>query len=119
MSGRNRFIPDEILIEGKKIKTIGALLTGGRSTAVRGERIAQHQSEREPNAEVLIKIALYFGVSTDYLLGVPAKEKTLSSVDDDKVEALAERLFSLGENELLQLSDYLDFLEWKLNLKRD
>ena len=77
------------------------------------------KNEREPNAEVLIKIALYFGVSTDYLLGVPAKEKTLSSVDDDKVEALAERLFNLGENELLQLSDYLDFLEWKLNLKRD
>lgn len=77
------------------------------------------KNEREPNAEVLIKIALYFGVSTDYLLGVPSKEKTLSSVDDDKVEALAERLFNLGENELLQLSEYLDFLEWKLNLKRD
>lgn len=77
------------------------------------------KNEREPNAEVLIKIALYFGVSTDYLLGVPAKEKTLSSVDDDKVEALAERLFSLGENELLQLSEYLDFLEWKLHLKKD
>lgn len=77
------------------------------------------KNEREPNAEVLIKIALYFGVSTDYLLGVPAKEKTLSSVDDDKVEELAERLFNLGENELLQLSEYLDFLEWKLNLKKD
>ena len=34
LSGRNRFIPDEILIEGKKIKTTGALLTGGRSAAV-------------------------------------------------------------------------------------
>ena len=51
LSGRNRFIPDEILIEGKKIKTTGALLTGGRSAAVPGERIAQHQSERAPNAE--------------------------------------------------------------------
>ena len=77
------------------------------------------KNEREPNAEVLIKIALYFGVSTDYLLGVPAKEKTLSPIDDDKVEELAERLFNLGENELLQLSEYLDFLEWKLNLKKD
>lgn len=77
------------------------------------------KNEREPNAEVLIKIALYFGVSTDYLLGVPAKEKTLSSVDDDKVEALAERLFRLGDNELLQLADYLDYLEWKLNLKKN
>ena len=46
-----RFIQDEILIEGKKIKTTGALLTGGRSEAVPGERIAQHQSERAPNAE--------------------------------------------------------------------
>ena len=77
------------------------------------------KNEREPNAEVLIKIALYFGVSTDYLLGVPAKEKTLPSVDDDKVEALAERLFRLGDNELLQLADYLDYLEWKLNLKKN
>ena len=44
-------MPDEMLIEGKKIKTIGALLTGGRSAAVPGERIAQHLSERAPNAE--------------------------------------------------------------------
>ena len=50
-SGRNRFIPDEILIDGQKIKTNGALLTGGRSAAVPRERIAQHQSERAPNAE--------------------------------------------------------------------
>ena len=39
------------MIEGKKIKTIGALMTGGRSAAVPGERIAQHLSERAPNAE--------------------------------------------------------------------
>ena len=81
--------------------------------------VSYETNEREPNAEGLIKIALYFGVSTDYLLGVPAKEKTLPSVDDDKVEALAERLFRLGDNELLQLADYLDYLEWKLNLKKN
>ena len=51
MSGRNRFIPDEILIEGKKIKTTGALLTGGRSAAAPGERIAQHLSERALTAD--------------------------------------------------------------------
>ena len=51
MSGRNRFKPDEILIEGKKIKTTGALLTGGQSAAVPRERIAQHQSERALNAD--------------------------------------------------------------------
>ena len=45
------FIPDEILIESQKIKTTGALLTGGWSAAVPGERIAQHPSERAPNAE--------------------------------------------------------------------
>ena len=46
-----RFIPDVILIEGKKIKATGALLTGCRSAAVPGERIAQHQSERALNAD--------------------------------------------------------------------
>ena len=51
LSGRNRFIPDEILIEGKKIKTSGALLTGGQSAAVPGERIAQHLSERALTAD--------------------------------------------------------------------
>ena len=51
LSGKNRFIPDEILIEGKKIKTTGALLTGGRSAAVPRERIAQHQSERALTAD--------------------------------------------------------------------
>ena len=39
------------MIEGKKIKTIGALLTGGRSAAVPGERIAQHLSERALTAD--------------------------------------------------------------------
>ena len=51
LSGRNRFIPDEILIEGQKIKTTGALLTGGRSAAVPRERIAQHLSERALTAD--------------------------------------------------------------------
>ena len=51
LSGRNRFIPDEILIEGQKIKTTGALMTGGRSAAVPGERIAQHLSERALTAD--------------------------------------------------------------------
>ena len=51
LSGRNRFIPDEILIEGQKIKTNGALLTGGRSAAVPRERIAQHLSERALTAD--------------------------------------------------------------------
>lgn len=81
--------------------------------------ISYEKNEREPNAEVLIRIALYFGVSTDYLLGVPAKQKTLSPADDDKVEEIAERLFSLGEKELLQLSDFLEYLEWKLKVKQD
>ena len=39
------------MIVGKKIKTTGALLTGGQSAAAPGERIAQHLSERAPNAE--------------------------------------------------------------------
>ena len=46
-----RYMLDEILIEGQKIKTTGALLTGGRSAAVPRERIAQHLSERAPTAE--------------------------------------------------------------------
>ena len=51
LSGWNRFSPDEILIEGQKIKTTGALLTGGRSAAVPRERIAQHLSERALTAD--------------------------------------------------------------------
>ena len=51
MSGKNRFILDGILIEGKKIKTTGALLTGGQSAAAPGERIAQHLSERALTAD--------------------------------------------------------------------
>ena len=41
------------------------------------------KNEREPNAEVLIKIALYFGVSTDYLLGVNERLTVdISGLDD-------------------------------------
>lgn len=37
----------------------------------------------KPNAEVVIKFAKYYGVTTDYLLGLTTEKKTKKKTDDD------------------------------------
>ena len=42
------------------------------------------RDEREPNSTVLVKLALYYGVSTDYLLGfIPQNEKNAFLTSDE------------------------------------
>lgn len=46
--------------------------------------ISRYENEiTKPNAEVVIKFAKYYGVTTDYLLGLTTEKKTKKKTDDD------------------------------------
>lgn len=63
-----------------------------------------------PNAKILEKLAGYFSVSTDYLLG---NEKTASSVDEaveQKLSEINDKLLKLNPEKLEEAEKYLDYL---------
>lgn len=63
-----------------------------------------------PSIDVVIQIAHFFNVSTDYLLGVaemPIAPIVITEGD------LFSRLSQLSESELDELENYLDFLAYK------
>lgn len=68
----------------------------------------------EPNNEMLVKLALYFNVSADYLLDLNLvdNEKSPPPVKDER-EVLKETLMQLDDNSLIELEKFLDYLIWK------
>ena len=69
-----------------------------------------------PSIDVVIQIAHYFNVSTDYLLDLESKEMPPVTTTEDK---LRERLSQCSKEELQELYLYLDFLEYKRGLKSE
>ncbi|ENI1326526.1 helix-turn-helix transcriptional regulator [Listeria monocytogenes] len=68
----------------------------------RGQVANYEQGSREPNYETLIKIAKYFDVSTDYLLGREEFDNSdllAAHIDDD-----------LTEEERIEIEKYLKFI---------
>jgi len=67
-----------------------------------------------PNAEILQKLALYFDVSTDYLLGnTDIKNKPAVQENDelsDNIKIIVEKLKQLDKDNLKLADAYLDFL---------
>lgn len=68
-------------------------------------------SRCEPNLEVLIKFALYYSISIDWLLGYTPPNK--NNPPPDKWEAMRERLELLDTKALEELDSFMDFLIWK------
>lgn len=60
--------------------------------------------KREPNIETIIRIANYFGVSTDYLLGI--ERPTPKSSLDKKIK-------NADKDTLQELEEYLDYINYK------
>ncbi|SEU04049.1 helix-turn-helix domain-containing protein [Lacrimispora sphenoides] len=57
---------------------------------------AIEKGERSPSLETLIKLASYFKVSTDYLLGIKAKEPVnLDGLSSNEVQAIITIINSL------------------------
>lgn len=65
----------------------------------------------EPNNEVLVKLAVFYGVSADYLLGnVPANKKSSPPELDDERESIVKLLRTLNDSELVELENFVDYL---------
>lgn len=65
----------------------------------------------KPKADKLKKIADYFGVSTDYLLGRDEKAPAPEEQEQDAIDAeFADRVSRLSESGREALSHYLDLL---------
>lgn len=67
---------------------------------------------RQPDPEMLLKMANLFGVSTDYLLGRDETPTlTIPKTLTDTQIAFAEGLKDLDDEELQQIADFVDFLK--------
>lgn len=66
--------------------------------------------KRQPDTETIKRLAEFFSVSVDYLLGVE-KEKTPPGNDlPEDVKQLVELVMELSEDEVNELSNYIDYI---------
>jgi len=63
-----------------------------------------------PTVEVLVKIAEYFGVSTDYLLGLSEIKTSLKTATDEKTSYLVSLFETLPSNYKERAIGYLEAL---------
>ena len=78
---------------------------------------AWENGTREPGLETLLKIALYFNVSVDYLIGNKAiKEKSPSKITSEE-QALLDDFRSLPIQERAQAIEYVHYLADKRGSK--
>ena len=83
------------------------------------------KGEREPNSETIVLMSKYFGVTSDYILGRddanekrPAPESSETDPVEEAVKQLTNKLMQLDDARLLELDDYLSYLEWKMQKER-
>ena len=84
--------------------------------------------EREAGHEYIKEIALKFGVTTDYILGIEDETKKSSALsennaeenaEDDSKSLLLKELDNLTQEDRKNLLDYVHFLASKRNSKED
>ena len=70
--------------------------------------IAYEYGERDVSTETLVKIAKYFGVTTDYLLGVETESNPLDMLDLSDVEkAILQVYISVNSEKRKSMEDFL------------
>lgn len=83
---------------------------------------------REPGSDFLIKLAKYFNVTTDYILGIEDETKKTSASlennaeeneEDDSKLLLLKELDNLTQEDRKNLLDYVRFLASKRNSTED
>lgn len=87
-------------------KDIATFLGIDRTTYVKYEK-----GDNEPSNEILIKLAKFFSVSVDYLLGISNVKSatTVPAPKESEIETLFNKLNSLGKEKATEyISDLLD-----------
>ena len=88
--------------KGLSMKELGRLFGLSEST------ISLYESgKRQPDNETILKIADFFDVSVDYLLGREEKETPSYTEEERKLFSLIEQLTDV---EVEEMSNYLDYL---------
>lgn len=102
----------ELRIEHKLTQAdIGKLLGVGK-TSVSGYELG----DRDPSSDALIKLSNYFGVSTDYLLGV-SKERNNS---EDLLAAHLDKDYkNLSADERDQIKNFIRFIKRQQDSSKD
>ena len=67
----------------------------------------------EPNNEMLVRLAIYFNVSVDYLLDLNLVNAESPPPVKDEREAIKETLMQLDDKSLDELEKFIDYLIWK------
>lgn len=71
-------------------------------------------NERSPkDPQIIIKLCLFFGVTSDYLLGVNQKDRPVDDNTSTERSAIEKLLRECTDAELLDIRDYLKFLIWR------
>lgn len=70
------------------------------------------QNKRTPEPSILIKLCLFFGVTSDYLLGIKQTDFSVDKLSAEK-SVISKLLAQCSDEELLNVRDYLKFLIWK------
>ena len=70
------------------------------------------KDENEANSTALVKMAMYFGVSADYLLGLPPKTEQSPPLEPER-ETLKKILSELPKEQLSEIMKYMEYLVWK------
>lgn len=82
--------------------------------------VSYEKNEREPNSEALIRIAMYFDCSIDYLIGISNNKELITSVvfenekktPPDSWESLKAELMKLPDDAIDELHKYIKYLLW-------
>lgn len=110
------------LMEERNVKQTALALEIGVTQSTLSRNI---NGIHEPKAEVIEKIAKYFNVSTDYLLGnTDNKKSTLVIADADgtltKIEYdLLDKVKGFTTDDLEKVLDYVDFIKSKKEEKKN
>lgn len=82
--------------------------------------VSYEKNEREPNSEMLIKIAIYFDCSVDYLIGISNSKELIEpyilentkKAPPDQWESLKAELMQLPDSAIDDLYKYIKYLLW-------
>ncbi|MDX8046630.1 helix-turn-helix transcriptional regulator [Gracilibacillus sp. S3-1-1] len=111
------------LVSLRKEKGLSQYDAAERLGFSRGKLANYEQGTRQPDYETLIKIADFYDVSLDYLLGKSDKKETDRDSKNDADNTEDANLFffdieGLTEEEIDDIKRHIDYVKWKAKQER-